>query len=250
MALAYASVQAPMMAAMLRSRATVSRLLLSPVVAAPVTAVAGIGATGPVLTAGCRICALGLVHLAAAGTLYAGIGYLTGRSMARAPAAARTGWYQRGAIVAQADQRSTPRGPRVGPQCTQALTLAGQPVSAADETKHFKFIGTTGTGKSTAIAQLVGGALARGDSAVIADSEGGYLRRFYDADRGDVILNPFDQRSVKWDLFAEIRHGYDVEQIARSLLPDHGAPIAAGAVMPALSLRPSRVRRTPRECAT
>jgi type IV secretory pathway TraG/TraD family ATPase VirD4 len=26
---------------------------------------------------------------------------------------------------------------------------------------------------------------------------------------------------MRWDLFAEIRHGYDVEQIARSLLPDH-----------------------------
>jgi Type IV secretion-system coupling protein DNA-binding domain len=222
LALAYASVQAPMMAAMLRSRAAVSRLLLSPIIAAPVTAVAGIGATlvGPALQA-VGLAPSGLLHLAAAGTLYAGIGYLTGRSIARAPAAARTDWHQRGAIVARADQHGTPGGPHIGPQRAQALMLAGLPVSAADETKHFKFIGTTGTGKSTAIAQLIGGALARGDSAVIADPEGGYLRRFYDADRGDVILNPFDQRSVKWDLFAEIRHGYDVEQIARSLLPDH-----------------------------
>jgi hypothetical protein len=222
MALAYASVQAPMMAAMLRSRAVVSRLLLSPVIAAPVTAVAGIGATlaGPAFQA-VGLAPSGLLHLAAAGTLYAGIGYLTGRSIARAPAVARTDWHQRGAIVARADHRSAPRGPHIEPQRTQALMLAGLPISAADETKHFKFIGTTGTGKSTAIAQLIGGALARGDSAVIADPEGGYLRRFYDADRGDVILNPFDQRSVKWDLFAEIRHGYDVEQIARSLLPDH-----------------------------
>jgi hypothetical protein len=28
------------------------------------------------------------------------------------------------------------------------LTLAGQPVPPADETKHFKMIGSTGTGKS------------------------------------------------------------------------------------------------------
>ena len=36
-------------------------------------------------------------------------------------------------------------------------------------------IGTTGTGKSTAIRELLEGALARGDRAVIADPDGGYL---------------------------------------------------------------------------
>jgi len=30
-----------------------------------------------------------------------------------------------------------------------------------DETKHFKFIGTTGTGKSTAIREILSAALAR-----------------------------------------------------------------------------------------
>ncbi len=64
-------------------------------------------------------------------------------------------------------------------------------------------------------------ALARGDRAVIADPDGGYLQRFYDPARGDVVLNPFDARSVKWDLFAEIKSPYDVEQLARSLIPDH-----------------------------
>jgi type IV secretory pathway TraG/TraD family ATPase VirD4 len=63
--------------------------------------------------------------------------------------------------------------------------------------------------------------LQRGDRAVIADPDGGYLSRFYDAGRGDVVLNPFDERSVKWDLFAEIKNDYDVEQLARSLIPDH-----------------------------
>lgn len=100
------------------------------------------------------------------------------------------------------------------------LRLGGLPVPASDETKHFKLIGTTGTGKSTAIRSLLAAALARGDRAVIADPDGGYLERFYDAGRGDVILNPFDRRSAKWDLYAEIRQPYDVEQLARSLIPD------------------------------
>ena len=99
-------------------------------------------------------------------------------------------------------------------------SLGGVRLALADETKHFKLIGTTGTGKSTAIAAMLQGALSRGDRAVIADPDGGYLRRFYSAERGDVILNPFDARSKKWDLFGEIRRPYDVDQLARSLIPD------------------------------
>ena len=101
------------------------------------------------------------------------------------------------------------------------ITLAGIPLAPEDEVKHFKLIGTTGTGKSTAIRELLAAALARGDRAVIADPDGGYLRRFYDARRGDVILNPFEAASARWDLFAEISDDYDVEQLARSLIPDH-----------------------------
>jgi type IV secretory pathway TraG/TraD family ATPase VirD4 len=103
------------------------------------------------------------------------------------------------------------------------LSLAGIPIPPLDETKHFKLIGTTGTGKSTAIRELLTRALARGDRALIADPDGGYLERFYDPTRGDVILNPFEARSRRWDLFAEIEQPYDVDQLARSLIPDSGS---------------------------
>jgi type IV secretory pathway TraG/TraD family ATPase VirD4 len=99
------------------------------------------------------------------------------------------------------------------------LTLAGIAIPALDETKHFKLIGTTGTGKSTAIRELLAGAIRRGDRAVIADPDGGYLAHFYDRHRGDVILNPFEPHSVKWDWYAEIHNSYDVEQLASGLIP-------------------------------
>jgi type IV secretory pathway TraG/TraD family ATPase VirD4 len=103
----------------------------------------------------------------------------------------------------------------------EGLTIAGVPVPALDETKHFKLIGTTGTGKSTAIRELLAGALARGDRAVIADPDGSYAKAFYNPQRGDVILNPFDARSARWDLFGEIQAPQDAEQLARSMIPDH-----------------------------
>jgi type IV secretory pathway TraG/TraD family ATPase VirD4 len=99
------------------------------------------------------------------------------------------------------------------------VSLAGVGLHPREETKHFKLIGTTGTGKSTAIASLLAGALTRGDRAVITDPDGGYLKRFYDRRRGDVILNPFEPASVKWDLFAEIQAPWDIEQVVMGLIP-------------------------------
>jgi type IV secretory pathway TraG/TraD family ATPase VirD4 len=102
------------------------------------------------------------------------------------------------------------------------LTIAGVSIPPDDETKHFKFMGTTGAGKSTAMRELLEGALKRGDRAVIADPDGAFLSRFYDGHRGDVILNPFDARSAKWDLFSELKNPYDIDQMARAFIPDRG----------------------------
>ena len=127
------------------------------------------------------------------------------------------------------------------------ITLAGTLVPAQDETKHFKLIGTTGTGKSTAIQEILSSALARGDRAVIADPDGGYLQRFYRPKRGDIVLNPFDKRSVKWDLFSEIKNAHDVEQLARSLIPDHdGQDRSWRGVRQDISSRQSRGRHMTR----
>jgi len=119
------------------------------------------------------------------------------------------------------------RGSRLRRANTRLLTLAGIPVPFNDEAKHFKLIGTTGTGKSTAIRELLSTALARGDRAVFADPDGGYCRRFFDRYRGDIVLNPFEPASVKWDLFSEVNNSYDVEQLASGLIPPSNDPSAS-----------------------
>ena len=82
-------------------------------------------------------------------------------------------WYKRGALV-KTGWRVWSRMPSFkGWAGGGSLGLAGLAVGPADETKHFKFIGTTGTGKSTAITELLEGALGRGDRAVFADPDGG-----------------------------------------------------------------------------
>jgi type IV secretory pathway TraG/TraD family ATPase VirD4 len=215
---AYLSVEAPMLAAMARARAPLPRLLAAPLTALPVTALAGaaLAAAGPALGA-----ALGSATLGVAGavTATAALGYATGALLSRTGQAGAV--HRRGALVTEEELPRAPRRRRPPAGASPGLTLAGVRVPEADETKHFKLVGTTGTGKSTAIHELLRAALARGDRAVIADPDGGYLRSFYDRRRGDVILNPFDARSARWDLFAELGDDYDVEQLARSLIPDH-----------------------------
>jgi type IV secretory pathway TraG/TraD family ATPase VirD4 len=151
-------------------------------------------------------------------------GYLGGLYWA-ARGAPLKGTPRRGAVVfdgADAEHHTRRLNAEADRGVASPLRVAGVPIPLEDETKHFKFMGTTGSGKSTALRELLDGALKRGDRAVIADPDGAYLSRFYDSSRGDVILNPFDSRSVKWDLFAEIKNPYDIDQLARALIPDRG----------------------------
>jgi type IV secretory pathway TraG/TraD family ATPase VirD4 len=125
--------------------------------------------------------------------------------------------HKRGASVLHNGRRHARHRRRRLPSA--ALTLAGVPLSVPEETRHFKLIGTTGAGKSTAIRELIAGAISRGDRAVITDPSGDYKARYFHWRRGDIILNPFDSQSVKWDPFAEIRAVWDVEQLASGLIP-------------------------------
>ncbi|MHB1871087.1 MAG: type IV secretion system DNA-binding domain-containing protein [Steroidobacteraceae bacterium] len=224
---AYGSVQAPMCAALARGRATLGRWLASPALAAGVTAGlgAGMAAAQPLLhLLGGTSATLGVAGAAGCSVL---TGYAAGRAFASSTPR-RMVTHVRGAVVREEAGVDSSSRQRIGMDWTNGpshvggwLTLAGARVPAADETKHFKIIGATGAGKSTAIAELLGAALARGDRAVIADPDAGYARRFFSEQRGDAVLSPFEPGGRRWDLFGEIGEPYDIEQLALALIPDH-----------------------------
>jgi hypothetical protein len=231
LALGYTVVSGPMVTAMVRGRASWQLLLWSPVLGIPATALAGVSmvAVQPALR-GLGVASGGLIELATGFGLSAAVGYLSGRIISKSPSSFSTS-FRRGTLIVDSDPaqeaRSIPRsrGSARGDQVaardrSNLLTVAGIAIPLADETKHFKLIGTTGTGKSTAIREVLRGAFQRGDRAIVADPDGGYLREFHDVSRGDGILNPFDSRAAKWDLYREITNGYDIDQLARSLIPD------------------------------
>ena len=209
--IAYGVSAAAVFIGMLLGRAPALRLLLSPLISIPVLIVAVIlwtAMAGPLQSSGLAsnlVPYLGLAFIA----IFSG---LAGKLFAKLP---EKKTHKRGTLLSEA----APKLAR-GILKPKGLTLAGQPVPESDETKHFKMIGTTGTGKSTAIRELLTGALERGDRAVIADPDGSYLNRFYDPHRGDQILNPFDSRAARWNLFGEMSAMHDADQLSRSLIAD------------------------------
>ena len=95
-------------------------------------------------------------------------------------------------------------------------------------TKHFLIAATIGAGKSqtlhTMLDRVFWGVDKRPSSekAIITDPSGEFL-----ASRGsetDLILNPFDKRSLSWSPFNEIVDESDWEMVARAIMPDSPIP--------------------------
>lgn len=86
------------------------------------------------------------------------------------------------------------------------------------ETQHIQIVGTTGSGKTVAIRNLLTTIRDRGERAIIYDKGGTYLSRFY-REHQDVILNPLDTRGHSWNVWAECEDKADLEALAEAIMP-------------------------------
>jgi type IV conjugative transfer system coupling protein TraD len=96
--------------------------------------------------------------------------------------------------------------------------IANIPMPFNSETQHIQFVGTTGSGKTVAIRELLSVIRARGERAIIYDKGGTYISKFYQEGK-DAILNPLDERSFSWDVWQECEDKADFEAIAEALMP-------------------------------
>ncbi len=127
------------------------------------------------------------------------------------------------ARLGEVQKRARESGRRINPldvlnEKIVQVHLGRIPIPRKVEPLHLLVGGTTGSGKSNAIKQLVSDASARNDRLIICDPNGEYFSLFGKPD--DVILNPFDARFPGWSIFNEVRTEYDVERFARSIIPD------------------------------
>ena len=88
------------------------------------------------------------------------------------------------------------------------------------EDNHFLFMGDSGSGKSSLIRQVLAQTAERGETAVVYDTALAYTGQFYSPERGDVILNPLDQRMPYWSPSDEVVRPSESLTLAASLFPE------------------------------
>ena len=106
-----------------------------------------------------------------------------------------------------------PGGKRLRP-----YRIAGIPYPERTETQHTIVSGTTGSGKTVLISDLVAQIRERGERCVIYDKMGSYTATFLDPAR-DVLMNPLDARAPRWSPFLEARGPRDFDMMAAALIP-------------------------------
>ncbi len=85
--------------------------------------------------------------------------------------------------------------------------------------RHVLLLGDSGNGKSSTIRQILIQIEEQGGSAVVYDPAREYIRQFWKPRRGDIDLNPFDERCPFWTASDEIGHPAEADMLAESVFP-------------------------------
>jgi type IV secretory pathway TraG/TraD family ATPase VirD4 len=109
----------------------------------------------------------------------------------------------------------TVQGDGIGFKTTEAKEMMRIPLQA--EAQHIELMGDTGAGKTTLIMQILRQIQGRGHSAIVYDPACEFIQRFFDAKRGDIVLNPLDARCPYWGPSEELRRKAEAKAIAASL---------------------------------
>ena len=123
------------------------------------------------------------------------------------------------ALIAQIDLFNRQEAKTKGRPEHLPAKLVGVPYPFDGEFEHTLITGSPGSGKSVAIHKLIASIRERGDRAVIYDPELEYTAQHFDPDT-DVILNPFDERSVSWSPFYDATDHVDWDRLAHGLFKD------------------------------
>jgi len=102
-----------------------------------------------------------------------------------------------------------------------SFTIGGVSLRADSETQHMMVCGTTGTGKSTCFYHLFPQIRAQNQRAIIVDTTGEFVSRFYRHGK-DILINPFDERSVGWNPWIDCRSPYHYDELASAFIPQTG----------------------------
>jgi len=106
-----------------------------------------------------------------------------------------------------------------------SIIVGGIPLVRDSQTRHILVTGSTGSGKTNCLHEILSQIRKEKQPAIVIDTEGCMIQRYYRPGI-DIIINPFDARSHGWDLFLEIKTIADIKDIANSFFPDSPADLA------------------------
>jgi len=85
-----------------------------------------------------------------------------------------------------------------------SYSLSDVPLLKDSEVQHLLLAGTTGSGKTVAIKELMDQVRAKGQRAIVYDIDGTFIPNYYREGK-DILLNPLDTRMPSWNIWQECR---------------------------------------------
>ncbi len=95
------------------------------------------------------------------------------------------------------------------------IKFAGLPLVKGSERQHLLLTGTTGTGKTNMLNELLPQIRAQKERAIIVDLTGTFVDRFFDS-KIDKLLNPFEENTQHWLPWNDCHAISDFDDIASS----------------------------------
>lgn len=106
-----------------------------------------------------------------------------------------------------------------GDICQSRIAFAGIPLPGKSDISNLIFCGSSGSGKSVNLRDLLASMRKSGRKVVVFDPSGEMISHFYRSDK-DIILNPLDKRSAAWDVWCDCLRYDDYLQVANTLIED------------------------------
>ena len=95
--------------------------------------------------------------------------------------------------------------------------MGGLPIVKNTERQHILITGTTGSGKTNLLNELIPQIRKRGDKAIIVDVSGSFTQNFFN-EKIDLLLNPFEENSQNWLPWADCREDFDFDSLASAMI--------------------------------
>lgn len=98
------------------------------------------------------------------------------------------------------------------------LTIGKMPLVKDMETRHFLITGSTGSGKTNFMHNVLPQIEKKKQPTIVVDQTGEMIAKYYSKERGDIIFNPFDDRSHVWDFWADVCDDESLERFSSILM--------------------------------